>query len=643
MEGDWTDFGTGDFSGGPGSTKSVAEDVLDKFGIPIGDRGGGSLPDVDIKHMDALTAIRLSLFDELGHTGTYRDIRVTVDGRVDLARVGSGRGVSDIYYSLQSEDYLTRKSGVLVTGGKPLPKRTIGDTYNILENSEGWSASKYMVSNCMRPYFSKYYTITYDDPHLTSRYADGISNLANITDPYTRLIGYIYDINPGIKSESATISFNKQASVPVFVSGGIADKYGNISEATGPVLGELYRPPVMANDFGEECYGQGESGTPSGGIEVSLPASLRFTSNRGVVYDKFIRISDVFVIGIQLDSCRGIPTTDVAGKGGKSTPDNTALWVSISDPDRNVFKLKAGVHYAAGYESGSIRIQFANRTEPRLNPKVGDDTTAFVSSTCLYGAEHKTIKGSILPTDRDRGILVQQVFAVVDLDTPCINIQDPEGNAELIGKSITYNVTAMFMHTPPAPIAYNGTLIDLADGVVDHDPTTTQEFTDTQMEQVLKDMDGGAGMNVSLSSLQSPEAVVRLSDKLQNLFLSDKGISTTYICGPNCNPEILAEGPSGGIINEISYTYSDTGSYTVSVTEGPVLTGNFPSITTGTHIKMFEEVSAGGTIIQDAGNNVMYKVLVDGIGIREAINGAPAVLRTGDRVSVTIHNNPVEG
>lgn len=628
MSESWENFGTGEFSGGSGSTRSVAEDVLNKFGIPIGEHGGGGLPNVDIKHMDALTAIRLSLLDELGYQGTYRDIRVSSSGRVDLARVGSGRGASNIYYSLQSQDYITRKSGVLVTGSKPLPSRSIGEPHNILADAEGWSAAKFMVSNCMRPYFSQYYVITYDDPHLSSSYADGIANLANITDPYTRLIGYIYDIDPSTKSESATINFNRQASVPVFV---------------GEHLGTLYRPPATADEDSEGCYDQGAAGTPSGGVEVELPISLRFTSTRGVVYDKFIRISDVFVIGIQLDSCRGVPTSLDAARGGYSTPENTALWVDISDPELNVFRLKAGLHYAAGYEAGKIKIQFANRGEPLLNPKVGDDAGALVSNTCLYGLTTPTIRGSILPTDRNRGILVKQIFAVVDLDTPCITIQDPDGNAEAIGESLSYNVSAIFMYTPPAPVAYNGKSIDLSAGVADHDPTTTQNFTDTPMEQVLNDMDGGAGMTVSLSSLQSPGAVARLSSKLYNLFMSDRGVTTTHICGPNCNPEVLARGPAGGIINEVNYTYSDSGSYTVSVTEGADLTGSFPSITTGTHIKMTEEVSAGGTIIQDAGNNVMYKVLVDGIGVREAINGVPAVLRTGDRVNVTIHNNPVEG
>jgi hypothetical protein len=74
-----------------------------------------------------------------------------------------------------------------------------------------------------------------------------------------------------------------------------------------------------------------------------------------------------------------------------------------------------------------------------------------------------------------------------------------------------------------------------------------------------------------------------------------------------------------------------------------MLYGGLPNITTGAAVKMTEEVSANGTILQDEGNHVMFKVLVDGVGVRQAMNTSPSVIRVGDRVSVTIHNNPVEG
>ena len=70
--------------------------------------------------------------------------------------------------------------------------------------------------------------------------------------------------------------------------------------------------------------------------------------------------------------------------------------------------------------------------------------------------------------------------------------------------------------------------------------------------------------------------------------------------------------------------------------------GGLGDITGGPSVKMTEDVSATGTVLQDQGNHVMFKVLVDGIGVREAINSSSAIIRTGDKVNVTIHNNPVE-
>ena len=42
------------------------------------------------------------------------------------------------------------------------------------------------------------------------------------------------------------------------------------------------------------------------------------------------------------------------------------------------------------------------------------------------------------------------------------------------------------------------------------------------------------------------------------------------------------------------------------------------------------------------GNQVIYKVRVDGVGVRECINSTIDIIRVGDIVSVTLFNNPVE-
>jgi len=619
----WASLGSGRFVDTGGATRSVAEDVLRTFGLEYTGTGGGPLSGIDIKHLDALTAIRLSLLEDLAYSGRHKELVVDGDGTVKIKDVGSGSGVSDIYYSMQSYDYITRRAGVMVTGAKPLPSRRMGQWLNVLQGAIGFDATN-MVSNCLRDNFSQYYVIVYDDPHLNSTYADGIDNLYEVTSPFESIIGYAHHIDPGPVNDDVTITFGKQASVPIEL---------------GNQVGELATPPSTSDIA--DCYvNLGEAA--EGGIPVNLPSALRFTSNRGITYDKFIKVSAVFMIGIDLAMCYGVPKNYTEALRGESTPENTDLWVSIENPVMSVVRLNAGVHYVVNYDTGVPMIKFADRSNPMINPKFGDKAKAYVTNTCLFGKTNPTIEGTIFPTDAYRGVWVYQIYAVVDLDTPCITIFDPKGHAGDIAQNIVYEMSPILLTSEPAPVAVNGNLLDMSDQYADHDPTTVQDFTHTEYEQALDYLDGGAGLSLSLSSLDSM-ATARLSDELWRLFSNDRGVSTTYICGPDCNPEVGARGPGGGIINEVTYAYSDSGSYTVSVTEGPELVGGFPSITSGVHVKMTEEVSAGGIVIQDEGNNCMFKVLVDGIGVRTAINMCPSVIRVGDRVTVSIHNNPVEG
>ncbi len=49
-----------------------------------------------------------------------------------------------------------------------------------------------------------------------------------------------------------------------------------------------------------------------------------------------------------------------------------------------------------------------------------------------------------------------------------------------------------------------------------------------------------------------------------------------------------------------------------------------------------------GTVIADLGNHIHYRVRIDGFGEQVAINCQSEVLRVGDKITCTVHNNPVE-
>ena len=117
---------------------------------------------------------------------------------------------------------------------------------------------------------------------------------------------------------------------------------------------------------------------------------------------------------------------------------------------------------------------------------------------------------------------------------------------------------------------------------------------------------------------------------------------TIYTCGPGCNPQLGGVGNSNGVVNSIRYSYSDQGSYTVSVTEGPYLVGGLSPVDGGPTAKMTEDMSATGTVIDSVGDNMTFKVRIDGFADRWAISMTHDIIRVGDKVQVTVHNCPIE-
>lgn len=648
----WPDFNNGDFSRTYSYAGSVADKVLDTFNIPRAGSAGGSLKNIDIKNMDAMTVLKASLLEDTVSTGYLIEPIVNSDGEVVYKSIGRGGGsLSNRYYSLQTQRYVADKSGVLVTGGKPLPQRIMGDVTELLSDEMGATyfddnnIYNEMHSNCSKEEFKKHALIIYNDPNLNSQYNDGIDNLYEINDenPFDRIVTYMYYISNSSTafSADATITLSQTASVPIKV---------------GEHIGELIRIKGLDVDADLGCFeGVEVNCEGSNVLFLELPPEFRYETIRGVTHDKFIKVSNVFVTGVQLDELIGVPIDLKAAKEG-SKEENTVIVASVNTPVKSMYRLEEGIHYGAGYVDGKICIRFADRSNYTINAKYGDGVDAYIRPSC--GAykndpvQNSTLSGlmrslghntfSILPTDINRGIAVTQVWALIDFDTPSVVIEDPKGAAFDLARGMSIQVAPLILRQAPAPVAYNGNLINQADGMVDHDPTTVQNFTETEMEQVINDMNGGQGLTLSMASLDA-DAVVNLSRHLYGIFKNDNGIITTHICGPNCDPELGDNGPSGGVINEISYKYVDQGSYTVSVSEGPIIYGTqLQGITGGPYVKMAEDVSATGVVIEDGGTNKIFKVLVEGIGVRQAINVTDSIIRVGDRVNVTIHNNPVE-
>ena len=636
--GDTSDFieVTCDFDG------SLATRVLEEFSIPVATPGiGGALDDLDIKHMDALTVVRMSLLHHSAKNGGIYEPIVNPFGEVEFKSIGSySANLGNYYYEIQSSVYREYCTGVLVTGKKPLPirkepiwKPIWGDSQLIFDTSN-------MLSNCMKDNFCQYSTIVFNDPHTDSAFEDGIDNLYEIgrENPYDNILGYAYYKNPPeayITDDTVIKYTDSSAVVPL-----------KLAENN---LGELFARPVISDDnFAneEDCNLMYEA-QAAGGVDVPIPEKIRYEDLRGDRIDKFNQIQGVYMIGLEIDYYQSIPRKKEYANT-LPTEENSIVMISINDKDKKIFKLNLGVDYAPVIEGSltdkTIKVAFARNASSYDNAHYGNNTEYVVIPTCAWAKHETNGKGTIFPRSVSKAILVYETWICVELDTPSIVIYDPDGTdcrARAIAENLEFDIAALVITDEPAPVGFNGREVDQISGIVDHDPTTSQALADTDLERIYDIMDGGGGLTLSLSFLNKDETI-ELSGVLHDYMNSGDGIETTYICAPDSNPQLGGIADNGGIINKISYQYSDQGSYTISATSGPRLVGGLSQIDGGPMFKQSEEASARGTVIQDMGNHVYYKVRIDGFGERVAINTCPDIIRVGDKVQCSISNNPVE-
>lgn len=654
----------------------VATDILETFNIPYSQPTGGTLKKIDLKRVSPIATIKASLLELFAESNTaLTEMIVGSDGEVDFYKVGEDIANINPYYTIKSttEGVSADKVGVMITGGKPQPLRKLSKLKDLIggqattdKTSIVWDATN-LSSSCVSPSVSTVSVVTFKDPHVEklgkASWNDGVEDLFEPESEFDRIIGYVWSIDPGENiPTTANIYPQNQTSIPILISPFIETyqdkptyKIGN-SEGW-PELGTLKVRSKTTEAEGTECWTPIEGDTitcdtDSLTIDLETYGFLVSEELRGTTVNKVNGVSNIFVKGIELGSCRGVAKDSESQKEDTPTSDNVNLFLSMNGhpSHQKVIRLEEGVHYVVAYKDDDYStpcIRFANNAREKDLAKFGSgvdfimDISEALKGFFTYTTIIPSGKGTVLPTGGTGGILVEQVWAQLDLDTPSFMVNDPTGNANRIAHQLSVKIAAMSVVEKPSPIAINGELVDLSNQTQDNDPTTKQNFEETDFQKKMQQMDHGRTLSLGLASL-SEEQTINLCKNLYEFLQSDTGITYNHVCPPTDEPEIGSSGPNGGIINSIEYSYTDQGSYTINVTEGPKFFGDFSGISGGIYHKKVENISADGIIIQDAGNHVNYTVRLEGIGDIKAVNGYSGILSVRDKVSVTIYNNEVE-
>lgn len=371
-------------------------------------------------------------------------------------------------------------------------------------------------------------------------------------------------------------------------------------------------------------------------------------------------------------------------------------------PRKELIKLEQGKNWTWTVDAdGNVQLEFFSLLEDEFSATIAgiyagnlgtQQNFVFRRSTASpnsFEIQGPTALEGLVSNIGDRfGYLVldSRLCVVVERKRPSIDVFDPTGNVEgVIRQFITFitdpNSSGVFhnhvfipgvrrqagvRYTPivivdePAPIAYAANsalqsidaqsglpgstvlpafgIIDQSDGIRDSDPTTVQDFDESQL-QVLQDNTSGSTIDITMPFCNAQECL----EIAQNLLSLQQSVVTSQsiVLGPTSEPRLGQVMPDGSIINEISYSYSDASQYLISITTGPkfLSAGSFQN---STYQLQTEEVSREGTVIQDKGNGAEYVVRVEGFGEVTALSMILDEISVGDKVSVKLFNQPVE-
>jgi len=633
--------------------------VLNKFNIPVdfsnGTPPGGTLPGIDIVRMSAIDAIRLSLAESLTQ-GQWWDVYEDVNGGVYFQRVldngGPGKTINlNIRSCIPSATIQNPIDMIVVRGYDPPPERFVRDFRDVVPVGTGEINPTIITGDerlftispadltgdttCHNLALNQRVQKSYKDPVTTDIDFRGQEpNPFYSVKEFEQLIGYVVDIDglPEDPEEAARVKLSfsnsttwyQEIEFPFFV----AKSVPSCSEGL-PV-----HPSIVYYE---------------GIFEYTTPL---FNDRYGTPWPLVLRPNGVFFTGHKLIEARVSPGIQAS---------------LLIEPIRGLIQLPEGSGWVYT-RPGVLDYQISLFYQPHADPEtweqislIGGDTPAklffsdgrpFSDDKLADGYAQKAIADvNILGSKDSLGHVIDKLWVAWDIDRPSVIIEDQEGEALQFAQNLRVRYAPIIIYDPPAPIVYKHRdagehIVDQTSGVQDNDPTTCQNFEESDLE-IMENLKQGQVVDTTLPFCEDAEACLRVARTLFE-YMNVEPIQTyTLTCGPDEEPELGAavNGFDSNLrIDKISYSYQDGSSYTIEVSLSPIFT-SIGSWNAGAWIRKTEDVSRPAVVRWTAGDGVNYLVEVKGLGTFYAVNTVAdgnGLFYPGDIVTVTISNLPVE-
>lgn len=673
----------------------VIEDV---FGLTVhgDDRAkGGYLPGYDVVNRDAYQVVQLSLATELSDEKLV-ECYADGEGVVHFYNIGVNTSniSSDVLYSINTGTLVKPCDNVMVIGYDPPPKRYSGPEFDML------TFANTMPDNYYYKYLPEY---DQDKGNYPIYHVLGSTSLLGPEGCKWFKKGYIEYAEPGIdhegwlieqgvydpKNYEAIASYMYKVEVGFYKQGSTSVSFANTTpkyvelkdQGDSPTIGKLQKRNYRGRQqyVSDYCL---EDQTPDADTGVRLPRSNE---------RKFLGVREVYIYGYYLTQI--LPDYFRSGDDRVSGPGEfiAALDTRMSQP----FKLTQGEDYLITKDPTDddyYRIVFSCNVSPTYIDKFGGSLieglyntwyriapsslylkndegdlwpAGFVSIAAdPYDSDYRidgylrdgrteegtydnqtTYNVTIFPMNEGQsGYVVKKVIVVYEWDNPCIAIEDQENTVteDNLRNDFKFSFYPIINRDVEKPVALVKTgsstaqLLDRQEIVPDYDDTTVQNLNSTEYARAFAALESG-DIKITLPFLDGDgcKSVAQYIKELQNEVVE----STTYVCDPEAEP-VLGEVIDGKTINSIDYSYQDSSQYLISVQAGPVWRG-ISGWDTAVYQNQTTQLQREGIVINVYPDNMKCQVDLGDLGIMECINNTKDVLEKGDRVSITVYNNPV--
>lgn len=607
---------------------NVAVLVLNQFDIPyIGNPPPrGNLCGLDINNMTAVDAIKLSLAENM-KDGVFYELYTNEDGFAYFQQVYPNPEVSDVEIrTCVPTSNIDNKADLVIVRGYDSPPCRSFKEFEELDWQETDSLYKY-VDHC--PMFATEAWRSYKDPVLETQYKDGTENLYEL-EKFESLSGYVIDFD-GSSDPSIKYSFSNTTLKNVdLLNIGNQRRYTGSTQICNESTNTL--ETVTYNGYSYDL-GNYEARDK---FDEPWPLFLNVQNLYAVAYN---------IVGATLTPAYGASTSP----GVFYIVDTKRKFVTI--PASNW-------HWELQSDSSPI-IHFYHRTPEEDESNFWADSNAYAPrgwswvgeidvNNESYRSPGSSPPGIIIPNMGGSWVtLVSKLWATVEIDRPSVHVTDPAGNALELANQLSVRYQPIVVTDKPAPVAYtfggSAQLVDHTLDYYDSDPSTQQEVPSTLEGSTawLQTQTTGRTVDVSLPFCDENECKT-MAETIYSL--QNESINTyQMVCGPTQRPKLGTRIPGyEGRVNKISYSYTDSSSYNINVTVGPTFLGA-KSWGTSVWQQKTEDVSREAIIVWSSGDGTNYRVSVQGgLGIYPAINTTLAAYNVGEKVSVTIHNSPVE-